>query len=1074
MSRGRSRRAMMAFWPLLCALAGAAGAGCTGGTDGPGAPGEAWHRARNRGRLEASRETEEGYLAAAKAFEEALRLRASPSDELNRARCLLLAGRAEEARGALARLGGAFPPAGDAATAVLYLEGLAAAKLKAYAEAASKLEEVTRRAPEVEAAGFQLGSTLLLGGRPAEAVRAFDRLLERNPRHISAHYKRSMAYRALGDAAKAEEAMARFLELKQSEGQAAVDDAAYERCRFTDVALGPPAGLAPEPPEVPLDFQEAAVLGASAGPALEGVASAAPFDLEGDGDPDLYLPCRGPNRLLSNDRGRFADATELSDATDPGAGLAARPADFNNDSLQDLFVVNQGSCALLKGLGEGVFQPLAKSGLALEGVLEARWVDFDHDGDLDLAALVSAPAGGGLEARVHRNHGDESFAEAEGTLPGRIAGDRGAIALADLDRGNDIDLVVSSSGGPARAFLNLRSGPFRAEDLPGLPGCPALEACDVDGDGEVDLVGAPGPGAPLRIARSRGPAGAGKLPAFTVEDAAGTGNLGPASDLLLADLDNDGDADALAAGEKGLAFLRNRRGRLEREPVRGLEPERTGPVARAAALDVDLDGALDIVLVSPEGKVSLRRNASAKLYGAVTLRPVGGRDNRDALGAHVELLAGPGYQRRMVGAPPASGGTGGARFGLGETALDGIDGFEIVWPNGIQQPVARDELRWDSRRSLEVTQKRGLTVSCPFLYVHDGTGYRFLTDVVGIAPLDEWLPPGVEPRLDPEEYVRIPGPLLAASSGRVRLAVTEELRETTYLDRLRLIRVGHPPGTAVHTLESTRQGLVEPLRVWVVREGDLLAPGRVLHHGGRDGTREVSLADGAYLHPYDEGAPQWAGWVASHSVEIEPPEPLPGPEALLLLRGRIYWPDSSVVFALSQHGRSWDPPRLEALGPGGGILARIDDIGFPCGMDRTMVLPLEGAAGAARFRLVASHRFLWDQVAFARRSAPVELGEDGVREVTLGGETVWLERETFPILRAELGHHGFSRVVGDLERHEQTYDFERAEPSLRFRGPSGGATRPGDVTVLLEAADDRLAVLVPGDGVRVELAAPSS
>jgi hypothetical protein len=1049
--------------PLPLSLAAAAIiAGCTRGSAPSGAD---LHRLRNKGKLEASRDTPEGYAAAADAFRALLRGRFDPGDQLNLARALALGGMHAEAMEALERARAALPAGAEAPADVPYLEGLAAMGLARYGDAAARFAEVTRRDPALVAGWYLLGTCLSHEKRHAEAAAALEKAAALDPGHLPAHYKLSQVHRFLGDEKRAEEWLGRFEALKASSGEPESDAAAYQRSRYTAITLVPPPQAASEPPPAPLRFEDAT---AAAGLEGQDAASIAPFDADGDGDQDLYLVRRGPNRLLRNDGGRFADVTDLSDADDAGSGVAARAADLQNDSLADLFVINSpGPSVLLKGLGKGVFQPVPGAGLSLEGVLDARWVDHDHDGDLDLAALQEE--GGAPALSAHRNNGDETFAAEAGLFPGAAAAGAGpgAIAAADLDRGNDIDIVLAGGAGPAAVFMNLRKGPFRGAPVEGLSGHPGIAAADLTGDGEPDLVGAPGWNTPLRVAASQGPAGPGRPPRFSVRDIAGAPG-GPAASLAAADIDNDGDLDVLyAGGSSGPVLLANRRGGdLERADLPGI----AGPMEakHVSVLDADGDGRLDLLVLGSGGRLSLWRQGADLPHGAVSLRLVGGRDNRDGVGSHVELFAGGSYQRRLAESSEV-------RFGIGSLGADAIDGFEVTWPNGVAQPVTGEDLRWKEGRRIEVVQKRGLTVSCPFLYVHDGEGYRFLTDVVGIAPLDEWLPPGAAAHLDPEEFVRIPGGLLRPSGGRLRAAVTEELKETAYLDRLALIRIDHPRGTVVLADESTRQGGIEPLRVLVFRAEDIHPPRRAVHDGARDGLDEVARADRRYLHAYRDAPSQWAGWSPPSALEIVPPEgwDAPGGGRALLLTGRIYWPDSTVSFALAQHGRRWDPPRLEAVLAGGGAAALVPDIGFPSGMDRTMAVPLPDAlpAGAASLRLVASHRFLWDRIAFARSGALVEIGGGGDFEADLPGGAARLSAAALPLQAAELAHHGFSPEVGDLERHEQVYDFARARPHLRFPLPSGNATRRGDVLPLLAHPDSMVVVLPPGDGVRVEFAA---
>src|SRR4029453_3189994 len=139
--------------------------------------------------------------------------------------------------------------------------------------------------------------------------------------------------------------------------------------------------------------------------------------------------------------------------------------------------------------------------------------------------------------------------------------------------------------------------------------------------------------------------------------------------LAVADLDADGDVDAVVGGPGGLALLENHEGRLGVSKFpQGSAAATTTQVGFIAPADVDGDSKLDLLLVCG-GRLQLLRNASQAAYPSVVLRLMGSRDSGDAVGSHVELFAGGRYQRRMLG---ESTGPGGVRFGLGTLALGGI------------------------------------------------------------------------------------------------------------------------------------------------------------------------------------------------------------------------------------------------------------------------------------------------------------------------------------------------------------------------------------------------------------------
>jgi hypothetical protein len=124
---------------------------------------------------------------------------------------------------------------------------------------------------------------------------------------------------------------------------------------------------------------------------------AALFDLENDGDLDMYLVQAGSlypdaidqprNRLFRNrGDGHFDDITVGCGADDQGYGMGLAAGDYNNDGLTDLYITNVGPNVLLKNNGDGTFRDVtSQAGVGDDGFgASAAFVDIDADGHLDL------------------------------------------------------------------------------------------------------------------------------------------------------------------------------------------------------------------------------------------------------------------------------------------------------------------------------------------------------------------------------------------------------------------------------------------------------------------------------------------------------------------------------------------------------------------------------------------------------------------------------------------------------------------------------------------------------------------
>src|SRR5581483_5368608 len=112
--------------------------------------------------------------------------------------------------------------------------------------------------------------------------------------------------------------------------------------------------------------------------------------------------------------GTFEDRTEAAGLAGQTAGFNIVQTDYNNDGFLDIFVVRGGwwiypmRPTLLRNNGDGTFTDVTKEAGLIEpgNGLCAAWADYDNDGFLDLFLCNERGPN-----RLYRNKGDGTFEE---------------------------------------------------------------------------------------------------------------------------------------------------------------------------------------------------------------------------------------------------------------------------------------------------------------------------------------------------------------------------------------------------------------------------------------------------------------------------------------------------------------------------------------------------------------------------------------------------------------------------------------------------------------------------------------
>lgn len=480
------------------------------------------------------------------------------------------------------------------------------------------------------------------------------------------------------------------------------------------------------------------------------------LDFNGDGRPDLYFPNGAPwpweesldkrvtasGALFRNDGdGRFTNVTAAAGLNVPLQAMAAVAGDYDGDGRPDLFVTCIGPNRLFRNLGDGRFEDVTESaGVSGEEntwSTGAAWLDVDADGRLDLVVLhyarwpqeiglgqafgvaamgrsYGAPTGFfATHPTVWRNLGKGRFAmlpDSAGlrdTDPetGRPVAWPLALALLDANGDRRLDLFITYHQHAPSLFLARGDGTFVKQAVGQAPRQEGAAA---------SLASA----SALPFAQSSGDAE--RLHALLAVGALSSGQtalpLASRLGVVATDLDLNGRFEVFSGegrAEPGVNRFENGRdfarapqvfwpqGETWRPLFGAGDPAPAAATARGVATaDFDGDGDADFVVAQHNGAPVLLRNDARTAAPWLRLRLTATRSEPAAAGARIEVHT----PRRVLAQTVApvlgylaqSDAT--LTFGLGEDAR--VRKIVIQWPSGQVQELKPDTLN----RTLEIVE----------------------------------------------------------------------------------------------------------------------------------------------------------------------------------------------------------------------------------------------------------------------------------------------------------------------------------------------------------------------------------
>lgn len=455
------------------------------------------------------------------------------------------------------------------------------------------------------------------------------------------------------------------------------------------------------------------------------------------------------SHLYRNRRdGTFEDVTAKAGLALSGWGQAACAGDYDNDGHEDLFVTFYGQNRLFRNRGDGTFEEATKPA-GLESA-RTRWgsgcafLDYDRDGRLDLFAgnyidldLATAPipesglcrykgvpvacgppglAGG--KNVLYRNEGNGKFSDVSVASGITAASGTYALGASTLDFDDDgwVDLYVANDSNPSALYRNNHDGTFT--DIAVKGGCAysqdgkpqagmGVAVGDYNRDGRMDIFKTNFAGDTSTLYAN---AGNGSCEDRTFGSGIGRNTRWLGWGVAFVDLDLDGWLDLFLANghvypeveqlktEAGYrqrkVVYRNRGGGKFDDVTEKLgAPVTVAKASRGAAFaDFDNDGDVDVLVNNVHDTPELYRLDLQEPRSWLSVRLVGVRSNRSAIGARVRATADGVTQVQEVrgGGSYYSQNDLRAHFGLGGASK--VERLEVRWPGGLEEIWANVEV----------------------------------------------------------------------------------------------------------------------------------------------------------------------------------------------------------------------------------------------------------------------------------------------------------------------------------------------------------------------------------------------
>jgi hypothetical protein len=223
------------------------------------------------------------------------------------------------------------------------------------------------------------------------------------------------------------------------------------------------------------------------------------------------------------------------------------------------------------------------------------------------------------------------------------------------------------------------------------------------------------------------------------------------------------------------------------------------------------------------------------------------------------------------------------------------------WTDGVASPQRTFTL---DKRMLLIADYKIISgyASCPSLYIWNGTGYSYVTDVSNPGWLGYigYITSGgqiVFSGGNPWDYVKLDSNLLKTNNGNFDITLAQQWNELYYLDAAYMLVVDHPIGTSVYTSMTNYLNKGSTGQIYTVSNGTLLSLISATNQEGQNVLPQLLIKDGVFTPGINGNAnPSWNN-ITSNQLTVDLGDLSNAPQVKLVMTGMVDWGPAETYYA---------------------------------------------------------------------------------------------------------------------------------------------------------------------------------